>query len=182
VTDNHRQHQRDRLDAGDDLHPGRGGGVPVPAGLARDPHPGDRHPGITDRHHGRAVRRRLLCEHHFSLFALVLAITLVVDDAILVVENVTRNLEEYPTLNVAEATERSMREITGPVIATTLVLVAVFAPVGFLAGVIGRLYRQFAMTISTALVISAVNALTLSPALCALILRPPQRPRLVLFR
>jgi multidrug efflux pump len=117
-----------------------------------------------------------------SLFALVLAITLVVDDAIVVVENVTRHLEEHPEQNVAEATERSMLEITGPVIATTLVLVAVFAPVGFLAGVIGQLYRQFAMTISTALVISAVNALTLSPALCALILRPPQRPRFVLFR
>lgn len=117
-----------------------------------------------------------------SLFALVLAITLVVDDAIVVVENVTRNLEEHPGLSVVDATERSMNEITGPVIATTLVLVAVFAPVGFLAGVIGQLYRQFAMTISTALVISAVNALTLSPALCALILRPPQRPRFVLFR
>jgi multidrug efflux pump len=116
------------------------------------------------------------------LFALVLAITLVVDDAIVVVENATRNLEEHPGQSVAEATERSMREITGPVIATTLVLVAVFAPVGFLAGVVGQLYRQFAMTISTALVISAVNALTLSPALCALILRPPRPPRFVLFR
>jgi hydrophobe/amphiphile efflux-1 (HAE1) family protein len=117
-----------------------------------------------------------------SLFALVLAITLVVDDAIVVVENVMRNLEEHPGQSVAEATERSMREITGPVIATTLVLVAVFAPVGFLAGVIGQLYRQFAVTISTALLISALNALTLSPALCALILRPPRPSRFVLFR
>jgi multidrug efflux pump len=112
-----------------------------------------------------------------DLFAIVLAITLVVDDAIVVVENVTRNLEKNPALTVAQATEAAMAEITGPVIATTLILVAVFAPVGFISGVTGALYRQFAVTISVSVVISAVNALTLSPALCALMLKPskPQR-------
>ena len=117
-----------------------------------------------------------------SLFAIVLAITLVVDDAIVVVENVTRNLEENPTLPVAQATEQAMRQITGPVIATTLVLVAVFAPVGFLPGISGQLYRQFAVTISCSVLISALNALTLSPALCRLMLRPPKRDRMRVFR
>ena len=77
-----------------------------------------------------------------DLFAIVLAITLVVDDAIVVVENVTRNLEENPELTVPQATEKAMAEITGPVVATTLILVAVFAPVGFVSGVTGALYRQ----------------------------------------
>ena len=117
-----------------------------------------------------------------NLFAIVLAITLVVDDAIVVVENVTRTLEEDPSLAPAVATERAMAEIAGPVIATTLVLVAVFAPVGFISGVTGALYRQFAVTISVSVVISGINALTLSPALCALILRPPKKARFVLFR
>jgi multidrug efflux pump len=117
-----------------------------------------------------------------DLFAIVLAITLVVDDAIVVVENVTRNLEEHPDLTVEQATEKAMGEITGPVIATTLVLVAVFAPVGFVSGVTGALYRQFAVTISVSVVISAVNALSLSPALCALMLRPPRKARFPVFR
>jgi multidrug efflux pump len=83
---------------------------------------------------------------------------------------------------VARATEQAMTQITGPVVATTLVLVAVFAPVGFLPGISGQLYRQFAVTISCSVLISAVNALTLSPALCRLILRPPHRARFRLFR
>ncbi|HLH92739.1 MAG TPA: efflux RND transporter permease subunit [Xanthobacteraceae bacterium] len=117
-----------------------------------------------------------------DLFAIVLAITLVVDDAIVVVENVTRHLEENPERPLAEATEQAMREITGPVIATTLVLVAVFAPVGFISGITGALYRQFAVTISVAICISGINALTLSPALCVLMLRPPRRARFFAFR
>jgi len=117
-----------------------------------------------------------------DLFAIVLAITLVVDDAIVVVENVTRTLEEEPDLPVAEATERAMAEITGPVVATTLVLVAVFAPVGFVSGVTGALYRQFAVTICVSVVISGINALTLSPALCTLLLRPPKKARFFAFR
>jgi hydrophobe/amphiphile efflux-1 (HAE1) family protein len=117
-----------------------------------------------------------------NLFAIVLAITLVVDDAIVVVENVTRHLEENPEQPLADATEQAMREITGPVIATTLVLVAVFAPVGFISGITGALYRQFAVTISVAIVISGINALTLSPALCVLILRPPRATRVFAFR
>jgi multidrug efflux pump len=112
-----------------------------------------------------------------TLFALVLAITLVVDDAIVVVENVQRNLEETPDADVAEVTARAMGQITGPVIATTLVLVAVFAPVALLPGITGQLYRQFAVTICVSVLISAVNALSLSPALCRLLLRPPQHAR-----
>jgi multidrug efflux pump len=117
-----------------------------------------------------------------NLFAIVLAITLVVDDAIVVVENVTRHLEEHPNQSPAPATEQAMAEITGPVIATTLVLIAVFAPAGFIAGVTGALYRQFAVTISVSVAISGINALTLSPALCALILHRPRRARFFIFR
>lgn len=106
-----------------------------------------------------------------SLFALVLAIGIVVDDAIVVVENVERIIAEEG-LPPAEATRRAMDQITGPVIATTLVLLAVFVPVTFMPGITGRLYSQFAVTISIAVVISSINALTLSPALCALILKP----------
>ncbi len=117
-----------------------------------------------------------------NLFAIVLAITLVVDDAIVVVENVTRNLEQNPNRPVAEATEQAMREIFSPVVATTLVLVAVFVPIAFVSGITGALYRQFAVTISVSVVISAINALTLSPALCRLILRPPKKARFLGFR
>ncbi|HVY56475.1 MAG TPA: multidrug efflux RND transporter permease subunit [Xanthobacteraceae bacterium] len=108
-----------------------------------------------------------------TLFALVLAIGLVVDDAIVVVENVQRILEEEPEISPPEAAHRSMQQVTGPIIATTLVLGAVFVPVAFLGGITGQLYRQFAVTITVAVVLSAVNALTLSPALAGLLLRPP---------
>ena len=108
-----------------------------------------------------------------TLFALILAIGLVVDDAIVVVENVQRVMQEEG-LAAREAAVRSMAQVTGPIIATTLVLLAVFVPVGFLPGITGQLYRQFAVTISVAVLLSAVNALTLSPALCAVLLRPPR--------
>ncbi len=106
-----------------------------------------------------------------SLLALVLAIGIVVDDAIVVVENVERVLEEEPGVTPAEATIRAMGQITGPIIAITLVLLSVFVPVAFIPGISGQLFRQFAVTISVAMLISALNALTLSPALCALVLR-----------
>lgn len=110
-----------------------------------------------------------------SLFALVLAIGIVVDDAIVVVENVERIIAEEG-LPPAEATRKAMGQITGPVIATTLVLLAVFVPVTFMPGITGELYSQFAVTISVAVVISSINALTLSPALCSLILRARSGP------
>ena len=110
-----------------------------------------------------------------SLFALVLAIGIVVDDAIVVVENVERIIAEEG-LSPADATRKAMGQITGPVIATTLVLLAVFVPVTFMPGITGRLYSQFAVTISTAVVISSINALTLSPALCSLILKARSGP------
>lgn len=110
-----------------------------------------------------------------SLFALVLAIGIVVDDAIVVVENVERIIAEEG-LSAADATRKAMGQITGPVIATTLVLLAVFVPVTFMPGITGRLYSQFAVTISIAVVISSINALTLSPALCSLILKKRDGP------
>jgi len=106
-----------------------------------------------------------------TLFALVLAIGLVVDDAIVVVENAQRVMMEE-NLDARQATLKAMGQVTGPVIATTLVLLAVFVPVGFLPGVTGRLYQEFAVTISFAVLLSTVNALTLSPALCATLLKP----------
>ncbi len=106
-----------------------------------------------------------------SLLAMVLAIGIVVDDAIVVVENVERVMEEEPHLTPAEATKKAMQEITAPIIAITLVLLSVFVPIGFISGISGTLFQQFAVTISVAMVISAVNALTLSPALCSLFLR-----------
>ncbi|MBS3961194.1 MAG: efflux RND transporter permease subunit, partial [Sandarakinorhabdus sp.] len=112
-----------------------------------------------------------------SLLAMVLAIGIVVDDAIVVVENVERVMSEEPHLSPAEATKKAMAQITAPIIAITLVLLSVFVPVGFIPGLSGELFRQFAVTISAAMVISAINALTLSPALCAVFLRPHRGPR-----
>ncbi len=106
-----------------------------------------------------------------TLFAIILAIGIVVDDSIVVVENVQRNMADHG-LNARDATRRAMGEVTGPVIATTLVLLAVFVPVSFMPGITGELYRQFAVTICVAVSISSINALTLAPALCALLLRP----------
>ncbi|HSW82561.1 MAG TPA: efflux RND transporter permease subunit, partial [Usitatibacter sp.] len=104
-----------------------------------------------------------------SLFGLVLAIGIVVDDAIVVVENVERNIEAG--LTPRDATYRAMREVTGPIIAIALVLVAVFVPLAFISGLSGQFYKQFALTIAISTVISAVNSLTLSPALAALLLK-----------
>ncbi|MFH1952177.1 MAG: multidrug efflux RND transporter permease subunit [Pseudomonadota bacterium] len=106
-----------------------------------------------------------------TLFGLVLAIGLVVDDAIVVVENVSRLIEKEGMKPMA-ATIEGMRQVIGPVIATTLVLMAVFVPVAFMPGTTGQLYKQFALTIAISVGISAINAMTLTPALCALLLRP----------
>lgn len=110
-----------------------------------------------------------------SLLALVLAVGIVVDDAIVVVENVERIMEEEPDLSPAEATKKAMAQVTGPIIGITLVLLSVFVPIAFIAGISGELFRQFAVTISAAVLISAVNALTLSPALCTVFLRHSPR-------
>ena len=110
-----------------------------------------------------------------SLLALVLAIGIVVDDAIVVVENVERVMEENPELPVPDACKKAMAEITGPILAITLVLLSVFVPVAFIPGISGQLFRQFAVAVSVAMLISAVNALTLSPALCAVLLKHGQK-------
>ena len=108
-----------------------------------------------------------------SLFGLILAVGVVVDDAIVVVENVQRHMAEG--MAPADATRKAMQEVTAPIIATTLVLLAVFVPVAFTPGLTGRLFEQFAATIAIAVTLSSINALTLSPALCATILRPPRQ-------
>jgi len=112
-----------------------------------------------------------------SLLAIVLAIGIVVDDAIVVVENVERVMEEHPELSPADATKLAMSEITAPIIAITLVLLSVFVPVAFIPGISGELFRQFAVTIAVAMFLSAINALTLSPALCGILLKPHHGPR-----
>ena len=109
-----------------------------------------------------------------SLFALVLAIGIVVDDAIVVIENVTRLMEDEG-LSPKDATTKAMKEVTGPIIATTLVLLAVFAPTAVMPGITGQMYAQFSITICIAVLISSVNALTLSPALAATLLRKPKK-------
>lgn len=110
-----------------------------------------------------------------TLFGLILAIGIVCDDAIVVVENVERNMNELK-MQAKEATLRAMEEVTGPVIATTLVLIAVFVPVAFLSGTTGVLYQQFAITIAISVAISSFVALTLTPALAAVLLKPGVEP------
>lgn len=110
-----------------------------------------------------------------TMFGLVLAIGIVVDDAIVVVEAVQHHLEHGMT--PVEATRRAMKEVSGPVVAIALILCAVFVPVAFMGGVTGRLYQQFAITIAVSVVFSAINALTLSPALSAMLLRKPEAGR-----
>jgi multidrug efflux pump len=110
-----------------------------------------------------------------SLFGLVLAIGIVVDDAIVVVENVERHIELGET--PVEATKKAMREVTGPIIATALVLCAVFIPAAFISGLTGQFYKQFALTIAISTVISAFNSLTLSPALAAVLLKSHHAPK-----
>ncbi|MFJ5253894.1 efflux RND transporter permease subunit [Pseudomonas koreensis] len=110
-----------------------------------------------------------------SLFGLVLAIGIVVDDAIVVVENVERNIELG--LNPFDATKKAMGEVTGPIIATALVLCAVFVPAAFISGLTGQFYKQFALTIAISTVISAFNSLTLSPALAAVLLKSHDAPK-----
>jgi multidrug efflux pump len=110
-----------------------------------------------------------------SLFGLVLAIGIVVDDAIVVVENVERHIEHG--MKPKEATRQAMKEVTGPIVATALVLCAVFVPTAFISGLTGQFYRQFALTIAISTVISAFNSLTLSPALAAILLRDRDAPK-----
>jgi hydrophobic/amphiphilic exporter-1 (mainly G- bacteria), HAE1 family len=116
-----------------------------------------------------------------TLFGLVLAIGLVVDDAIVVVENVERNMAEFG-MSPKQAAIKSMEEVSGAIIGITLVLMAVFVPPAFLGGITGQLFRQFSLTIAITMFFSAVSALTLSPALCALILRPGHGSPNVFFR
>lgn len=110
-----------------------------------------------------------------SLFGLILAIGIVVDDAIVVVENVERNIEEG--LSPREATIRAMKEVTGPIVATGLVLTGVFIPIAFISGLTGQFYKQFAVTIAIATLISMLNSLTLSPAMSALLLKGHDSPK-----
>ena len=116
-----------------------------------------------------------------TLLGLILAIGIVVDDAIVVVENVERIMAEE-RLTAREATHKAMRELSGALIATSMVLAAVFVPVSFLGGITGQLYRQFSVTIVVSVLLSTVVALTLSPAMCAIILRPSHKKKPFIFR
>src|SRR6056297_952904 len=116
-----------------------------------------------------------------TLFGLVLASGILVDDAIVVVENTSRNIDQLGH-EPKEATLKAMKEVSGPIVATTLVLLSVFIPTAFMGGITGQMYMQFALTIAASTVFSALNALTLSPALCALILRPSTGRTNILFR
>jgi HAE1 family hydrophobic/amphiphilic exporter-1 len=115
-----------------------------------------------------------------TLFGLVLAIGIVVDDSIVVVESTVSQMERG--LKPKEAAIQAMSEVSGPVVATTLVLLAVFVPAAFMPGITGQMYRQFALTIAISTIFSSINALTLSPALAAIVLRPPQEKKNVFFR
>ncbi len=112
-----------------------------------------------------------------SMLALVLAIGIVVDDAIVVVEAVEAKLERNPEMSPAEATKLAMGEITAPIVAITLVLLSVFVPTSLIPGIVGQLFQQFAVAVVVAMVISAISALTLSPALCAILLRHHDGPK-----
>ncbi|WP_322031204.1 multidrug efflux RND transporter permease subunit [Paraburkholderia sp. J76] len=116
-----------------------------------------------------------------TLFGMVLAIGIVVDDAIVVIENVERNMSEFK-LAPKEAAKRAMDEVSGPVVAIVLVLLAVFIPVAFLSGITGQLYKQFAVTIAVSVVLSGIVALTLSPALAAILLKPGEHKKNRFFR
>ncbi|HEX2973971.1 MAG TPA: efflux RND transporter permease subunit, partial [Tepidisphaeraceae bacterium] len=116
-----------------------------------------------------------------SLFGMVLAIGIVVDDAVIVVENVAHHLE-HGVKSTKEATFRAMNEVSGPIIATTLVLMSVFVPTAVLPGITGQLYRQFAITIAISVGFSAITALTTSPALAAILMKPPTKRKNALFR
>ncbi len=119
-----------------------------------------------------------------TLFGLILAIGIVVDDVILVVENVERLMYEHPDLTIPQVVKKAMLQLIGPVIATTLVLVAVFVPVSLMPGLVGSIYKQFSLTICFAVIISSINALTLSPALSAIVIKrlQPGQQKFVLFR
>ena len=116
-----------------------------------------------------------------TLFGMVLAIGIVVDDAIVVIENVERNMTEFK-LPPKEAAKRAMDEVSGPVVAIVLVLLAVFIPVAFLSGITGQLYKQFAVTLAVSVVLSGIVALTLSPALAAILLKPGEHRKNRFFR
>jgi len=111
-----------------------------------------------------------------TMFGFVLAIGIVVDDAIIVVEAVQHYMDEH-NLSAKEATYRAMKDISGPVVAIALILAAVFVPVGFIPGIVGRLYQQFAITIAISVILSAFVALSLTPALCTLLLKPSHRTK-----
>ncbi|MBR5204061.1 MAG: multidrug efflux RND transporter permease subunit [Bacteroidaceae bacterium] len=120
-----------------------------------------------------------------TLFGLILAIAIVVDDAIVVVENVTRLIDEAEAkgekVNMRQITEKAMSEITGPIVGVVLVLLAVFIPTTLISGISGQLYKQFALTIAASTVLSGLNSLTLSPALCAILLKPMPKRKSKLF-
>ena len=138
--------------------------------MASDVDSNSRRTGLPDRDVHRSSRSLASRSTRSSLFGLVLAIGLVVDDAIVVVEAVEHHIEEG--MAPRDATIKAMSEVAAPVMAIAVILAAVFVPTALIPGITGRLYQQFALTIAISVIISAFNALSLSPALCALLLKP----------
>ena len=146
----------------------------VPAHVARVDHPARGRARVARRHAAPSCICFGFSLNALSLFGLVLAIGIVVDDAIVVVENVERNIAQG--LSPIDAAKQAMSEVTSPIIAISAVLIAVFVPTAFISGLSGQFYEQFALTIAISTVISAINSLTLSPALAALLLKPHGAP------
>ena len=165
-----RRHQGNRAHAVRGGRPRHHRRVRVPAELARDAHSADDRAGLAGRR-VHVLPAAGLLDQRLSLLGLVLAIGIVVDDAIVVVEAVMHHIEHG--MEPKEATIKAMEEVSGPVIAIGLILSAVFVPVGFMGGITGRLYQQFAITIALSVLLSVINALTLSPALAAMLLKAP---------
>ena len=175
-----RRHQGNHRDAGDRARAGHPGGLHLFARLARDVDSVAGGAGVAGRAPSCCFRVFGFSINTLSLFGLVLAIGLVVDDAIVVVEASSGTSKKDMTPKAAAL--KAMEEISGPVVGIALVLSAVFVPTAFIPGITGRLYQQFAMTIAISVLLSAFNALTLSPALAALLLRPKEGERGLLTR
>ena len=172
-----RHHSRGSENPHRGLHPRRHRRLSLPRQPPRHHHPHHRRPRLPHRRLRRPQRHRLLRQQRLPPRHRPRHRHRRRRRAIVVVENVERVMEEKPELSPSDATKLAMGEITAPIVAITLVLLSVFVPLAFIPGISGELFRQFAVTVAVAMIISAINALTLSPALCALLLRPHHGPR-----
>ena len=175
-----RRHQGCAGHAAGSDRPGHPGGLRLPAELARHPDSAAHRARRGDRHLRACFPLLGFSINITSMFGLVLAIGIVVDDAIVVVEAVQRHIDDG--MSPKEATIQAMAEVSAPVVAIAFILAAVFIPVAFIGGISGEIYKQFALTIAVCVLLSAFSALSLSPALAALLLRPHKKSRSWLSR